>query len=127
MTPFTSDHAFSLHGVRMTGASTDGCGVVSAHTVFTFEQEGDVVSARYRGGDIVDGYLIGQLFGAALHFRYVQADRNGSLDAGASYGALERISDGRLRLVERFQWTTREGGGTNVFEEIISAEGFPCT
>ena len=118
MMPSSQAATFSLDGVRMAGASTAGCGVVSAQTVFTFEQTGNVVSARYRGGDIIDGYLIGQLSGANLHFRYVQADRNGALDAGVSDCALERLSDGRLRLVEHFEWLTRAGSGTNVFEEL---------
>jgi hypothetical protein len=102
----------------MAGAGTDGCGVVSAETAFTFEQTANVVSARYRGGEVVDGYLIGHLSGERLHFRYVQADKNGALDAGVSDCDLERLADGRLRLVEHFQWITREGRGTNVFEEI---------
>ena len=114
----SKDAVFSLDGVRMAGAATDSSGVVSGETIFTFEQTGDVVSARYRGGDIIDGYLIGQLSGANLHFRYVQADGSGALDAGVSNGELERLSDGRLRLVEHFQWITRQGSGTNVFEQI---------
>jgi len=28
------------------------------------------------------------------------------------------LSDGRFRLTEHFQWDSRVGGGTNIFEEI---------
>jgi hypothetical protein len=35
-----------------------------------------------------------------------------------STGTLERLPEGRLRLIEQFQWLTRPGSGTNVFEEI---------
>jgi hypothetical protein len=104
--------------MHMTTATPDAGGAVSAATAFVFEQLDGVVSARYRGGAIVDGYLIGHLAGASLHFRYVQADGNGRLDAGVSDGTIERLADGRLRLVERFKWITRPGGGTNVFEEV---------
>ena len=110
--------ALDLNGVRMTTSSADIGGVVSAETVMIFEQAGDVVSARYRGGDIVDGYLIGRLAGETIHFRYVQADGNGNLDAGVSEGIFEQIADGRLRLIEHYQWITRAGDGTNIFEEL---------
>ncbi|HEV2270276.1 MAG TPA: hypothetical protein VGR92_12515 [Steroidobacteraceae bacterium] len=92
--------------------------VVNAHTTLTFEQQGNVVSARYCGGEVVDGYLIGHLAGWSLHFRYVQADRSGRLDAGVSEGVFDRLADGRLRLVEHYQWLTREERGTNWFEEL---------
>jgi hypothetical protein len=110
----------NLTGVLMTVSNSDVHSVVNASTVLTFEQQGDIVSARYRGGEIIDGYLIGQLDGWSLHFRYVQADRSGRLDAGVSAGVLDRLADGRLRLVEHYQWLTRPERGTNTFEEIRS-------
>jgi hypothetical protein len=99
-------------------SGADAHSVVNASTILTFEQRGDVVSARYFGGEIVDGYLIGHLSGWSLHFRYVQADRSGRLDSGVSEGALDRLADGRLRLVEHYQWLTRPERGTNTFEEF---------
>lgn len=109
-----------LDGVRMTVSTSGAHSVVNASTVLTFEQQGNVVSARYRGGEIVDGYLIGHLEGWSLLFRYVQADLSGRLDAGVSEGVLDRLADGRLRLVEHYQWLTRPEHGTNTFEEIRS-------
>jgi hypothetical protein len=110
----------SLHGRRMQVTSTDSGGVVSGETILEFEQTGEVVSARYRGGTIVDGYLIGELdpTGTSLRFCYVQADLRGHVDAGSSIGTIDEMQDGRLRLIEVFQWFTRPGRGTNVFEEI---------
>ena len=96
----------------LTGAS----GVVSNDTILVFVQIGNVVSARYRSGHIVDGYLIGLLEAATLQFRYVQADIHGN-DAGVPSWIIEHLSDGRLRLIEHFQWLTRSGSGTNIFEE----------
>jgi hypothetical protein len=43
-------------------------------------------------------------------------------DAGVSEGAVERTSDGRLRLVEHFQCITRPESGVNIFEEIAEPE-----
>jgi hypothetical protein len=111
-----------LDGMRMAVANSGVHSVVSASTVLTFEQQGNVVSARYRGGEIVDGYLIGHLEGASLMFRYVQADVSGQLDAGVSEGVLDRLADGRLRLIEHYQWLTRAEQGTNTFEEIAQSQ-----
>jgi hypothetical protein len=109
-----------LHGRRMRVTSTDSSGVVSGETILEFEQTSDVISARYRGGTIVGGYLIGKLdpTGTSLRFCYVQADLCGNVDAGSSTGTIEEMQDGRLRLIEVFQWFTRPDRGTNVFEEI---------
>jgi len=112
--------ALSLDRVRMTVSNSGVHSAVNASTVLTFEQQGNVVSARYRGGKIVDGYLIGHLEGWSLLFRYVQAELNGRLDAGVSEGVIDRLPDGRLRLVEHYQWLTRPERGTNIFEEIPS-------
>ncbi len=109
----------SLHGVTMRTAVQSEAGAVSADTQFVFEQTGDVFSARYVGGVIVDGYLIGRLQNdGQFVFRYVQADTSGNLDAGVSSGFVERLPDGRLRMTENFQWLTRDEHGQNVFEEL---------
>ena len=100
-------------------AAADPQGVVSEETTLTFEQVGDVVSGHYRGGSIVAGYLVGRLAHTGnLRFCYAQTDLDGHLDAGISTGKLERLDDGRLRLIEQFQWLTRPESGTNVFEEV---------
>lgn len=109
-----------FNGRRMRVIATDTGGVVSNDTIMVFEQIGKVISARYRGGAIIDGYLIGLYEAPTLQFRYVQADIKGNLDAGASTGTIERLADGRLRLIEQFQWLTRAGHGVNIFEEIPS-------
>lgn len=108
-----------LDGVVMRVAATDAIGVVGGDTRFRFEQAGSVFSARYRGGRIVDGSLVGRIEPSGdFVFRYVQADHAGALDSGTSTGRVERLPDGRLRMIENFVWATREGGGRNVFEEV---------
>jgi hypothetical protein len=39
--------------------------------------------------------------------------------AGRSTCDVMLRGDGRLRIVEHFQWSTREGSGTNVFDELV--------
>jgi predicted methyltransferase len=59
-----------------------------------FNQSGSIVSAHYRGGSIVEGYLVGYLSGASFSFRCVQAQVIGRLDVGAFDGVLERTVNG---------------------------------
>jgi hypothetical protein len=108
----------NLNGRRMRVRSTGEGGVVSSQTTLVFEQEGRVVSGRYRGGSIIDGYLIGLGDEETLTFCFVQADIHGHLDAGSSRASFEILADGRILMTEQFEWTTRPGKGINVFEEI---------
>lgn len=92
--------------------------MVSTSTILTLEENGRFVCGRYSGGTVVHGYLIGIRHAAELHFRYVQGDLSGSIDAGASRAQVEEDPQGRVRIVEHYEWATREGSGTNIFEEI---------
>ena len=47
---------------------------------------------------------------------------SGGQTGGVSEGIVERTSDGRLRLVEHFQWITRPESEVNIFEEIAERE-----
>ena len=98
--------------------STAEGGEVGAGTVLEFAQDGTFVSARYAGGKVRLGYLVGVLSAEGLSFRYAQVDALGRLDGGHSKCEIRRTSEGKLRLVEHFEWDSREGTGTNIFEEI---------
>jgi hypothetical protein len=108
----------SLDGIRMFVSSAASDGVVDAQTRVEFRQRGARVLGRYRGGRIRRGCLAGAFSGEVLRFRYVQAETSGEIHAGRSECELARTPEGRLRLLERFVWTTRPGRGTNVFDEV---------
>ena len=108
----------SLNGKQMRVVSTAEAGVVNADTLFVFTQEGPVVSAQYSGGKVRLGYLVGTVASGTLQFRYAQIDTEGRLDGGFSTCEISSTPDVSIRLLERFQWESREGSGTNVFEEI---------
>ena len=92
--------------------------VVDQDTVIRFRQKGALVTGSYRGGRILAGYLIGKWHAGQLTFHYVQAADDETIDKGRSTCRVERLPDGRLRLEEQFVWESREGSGTNIFEEI---------
>ncbi len=108
----------SLDGLRMRVVSTAEGGEVNTETLFEFAQDGLVVSARYSGGKVQLGYLVGTIGEEELCFRYAQVDDSGRLDGGHSTCEIRRLADGRIQLLEHFTWDSRAGSGTNTFEEI---------
>ena len=70
------DEIVSLNGKQMRVVSTAKVGVVSEETLFTFTQEGSVVSAHYSGGKVRLGHLVGIISSGILHFRYAPLKRD---------------------------------------------------
>jgi hypothetical protein len=101
----------------MRSLSTAGGGVIDPETTFSFSQVGDTISARYAGGTIRLGFLVGSRHGDRLGWRYVQIDNHGRLDSAHALCELSRLADVRLRLVEHFSWDSREGSRSNVLEQ----------
>jgi hypothetical protein len=99
-------------------SSTADNGVVSGDTCLVFTQRGTRVAARYSGGRITRGWLVGQWVDNTLDFRYAQREDGGAIHAGHSECSVQELPDGRLQLVEHFAWSTRPGSGVNVFEEL---------
>ena len=108
----------NLDGVRMFVSSTASNGVVDSRTEIVFSQRGPRVIGRYAGGRIQRGVLVGVISGEVLTFRYVQVEATREIHGGRSTGEITRTLEGRLRVVEQFEWTTRDGSGTNVFDEL---------
>ena len=112
--------AVNLDGVTMFVSSTANSGVVDAQTHIAFSQRGPRVIGRYQGGRVRRGVLVGLVSGAILTFRYLQVEASGEIHAGRSTCEVLRMPDRRLRIIERFSWTTRDGRGTNVFDEFLA-------
>lgn len=108
----------SLDGRRFRPVGDTVGGKVGAETVFEFSQEGDLVHARYAGGQVRLGYLVGTSTGTDVQFRYAQVNRAGDTATGQSRDRIEVLPDGRLRLHETWAWDSQEGSGTSTLEEI---------
>ncbi len=108
----------NLDGLLMFVSSTSNQGVVSSETHIRFVQKGARVLGCYHGGGIKRGCLVGRLCGSTLVFRYVQRESSGEIHGGRSVCEVGRQPDGGTRIVEHFKWSTREGSGTNVFDEL---------
>ncbi|MCW2605311.1 MAG: family N-acetyltransferase [Frankiales bacterium] len=108
----------SLDGRRFTAVS--GGVDVGADTVFAFREDRltDVVTGTYSGGSVLAGSLVGTRDGSRVEFRYSHVTAAGSVESGVSRDRLSVLPDGRLRLDETWEWTSRSGSGTSVLEEV---------
>ena len=109
----------SLDGRRFQAAADVPGGDVGAQTVFEYVEEDGVVHARYAGGAVRLGFLVGTREGDVLRFRYAQVRGDGSTATGRCESRIEALEDGRLRLHETWAWESEDGAGTSVVEEII--------
>ena len=110
--------AINLDGVVMCVSSTDDRGVVDANTRLHFTQKGSRVFARYGGGSVTRGCLAGTISEAKLVFRYTQLENSGQIHGGSSICEVQCSAQSSFRVIEHFTWRTRNGGGTNIFDEI---------
>ena len=95
-------------------------GEVSGETVFHYRQNGDLVWAEYAGGAIVFGTLIAKVLeNDCLEMRYQHLNKSGALMTGRCFSTPEIMPDGRIRLFEKWQWTSGDlSAGESIIEEI---------
>ena len=74
-------YMINLNNVKMNVIETSENGVVNQDTIFSFNQEQDLVYANYSGGQIAKGFLVGYLKGNKLEFTYGQVQVDGILDS----------------------------------------------
>ena len=100
-------------------ANTDS-GQVGPSTVFHYRQRADIVWATYEGGEISFGTLIAKVDEAGcLDMRYSHVTRDGRLMTGLCRSVPELLPDGRLRLRERWRWTSGDcSEGESIVEEV---------
>jgi len=114
--------AFNLDGLRANAPVTADIGVINEETIFEFSQDGPIVEARYAGGRVKTGRLIGIIEGDTLEFRYAQVHTDCGLAGGHSRCELRRDERGRIEIVERFEWapggSAGDGAGENIIREL---------
>jgi hypothetical protein len=107
----------SLDGRVFRVAEMGAAGEASAETVFEYHEDNGVVWARYHGGAVRLGFLVGTRHGDRLDFRYSQLNENGETSNGRCSTTLSVLPDGRVRLSEVWAWESKPGSGTSAAEE----------
>lgn len=95
-------------------------GETSEETIFHYKQEGNILTCSYSGGQIKSGQLIGLVDPEGnIDMRYHQINTKGELMTGICQSTPEILNDGRIRLHERWQWTSGDcSEGNSILEEM---------
>ena len=95
-------------------------GEVSEEMVFEYRQTDNILTCEYSGAGIVRGHLIGLVDEEGnIDMRYHQVNRKGELMTGTCVSKPERLSNGRIRLHESWQWTSGDrSSGQSTLEEV---------
>ena len=107
----------SLEGRTFRTTGTHHEGEASADTVFEYHEDDGVVWARYSGGSVRLGYIVGVRTGNELEIRYSQLNTAGEMASGRCRTTMTTLPDGRIRFFEDWAWETKPGSGTHVTEE----------
>lgn len=96
-------------------------GEVNEETTFHYQQQGFLVSATYSGGKVLFGHLIGLADADGnMEIRYHHVNENGELMTGICQSTPVALPDGRLRLYEKWKWTSGDGSeGESIVEEAF--------
>lgn len=108
----------SLEGRRFRPPDNVTGGDVGVGTLFEFHEDAGMVWARYEGGRVRLGFLVGTSDGTYLEFRYTQLLVDGGTANGWSRDRIEVLADGRVRLHEAWRWESKAGAGSSVLMEV---------
>lgn len=96
-------------------------GDVGGETRFEYHEEADAtIWARYQGGTVRLGFLVGARRNDELAFRYSHVTTGGETASGHCRSQVEVLAHGRLLLREEWQWERQEGTGASVVEEVTN-------
>lgn len=110
----------NYHDKKFRPVSNTPNGETSEETIFHYKQEENILTCTYSGGQIKSGQLIGLVDPEGnIDMRYHQINTKEELMTGICQSTPEILNDGRIRLYERWQWTSGDcSKGNSVLEEI---------
>lgn len=112
----------SYEGRSFVSKSNTSNGEVDSSTRFEYHQseDGSIVWAEYKGGSVLKGFLIATVQSdGTLDARYEHVNVEHVMMTGRCISTPEMLEDGRLRLHERWQWTSGDlSAGSSVVEEL---------
>lgn len=111
----------SYDGSTFKSVINSGTGEVSDETIFHYHHKADLVWAEYAGGQIRFGTLVAKVLeDGLLDMRYQHLNARGELMTGECRSTPELLPDGRLRLHEKWKWTSGDlSEGESVIEEVV--------
>lgn len=95
-------------------------GDVNASMHFHYHQKGEILYCSYSGDNIQYGHLIGLVRDdGSIDMRYHQVNALGDLCTGICTSQPETMKNGKVRLIEKWQWTSGDcSSGESILEEV---------
>ena len=108
-----------LNNRKFRSLSNTENGEVSGETIFNYSQEGQLVWAEYKGGEILKGFLIGKIIEGKLEFIYQHLNKGFEMMTGVCKSVPELLKNGKIRLNESWTWTCKDfSSGESTLIEI---------
>lgn len=110
----------NYHNLTFRAVTNTDNGETSSETTFHYRQEGQILTADYAGGSILEGRLIGLVEpDGKLRFRYHHINVQYELRSGHCVSIPEILADGRIRLHEQWQWMFDDDStGLSIVEQV---------
>ena len=95
-------------------------GEVSEGMIFHYHQTGNILTCDYNGENIVNGHLLGLVDESGnIQMSYHQVNQNGELMTGTCNSKAKLLDNGKIQLLEEWQWTSGDKSkGKSILEEI---------
>ena len=95
-------------------------GEVTTDMRFHYKQEDNILTCSYHGEQIKHDHLIGIVDSdGRIDMRYHQINSAGKIMTGICKSTPTTIPNGKIRLLEEWQWTSGDHSkGTSVLEEV---------
>jgi GNAT superfamily N-acetyltransferase len=118
----TSLNNINYNGRTFVTVSNNEYGEVNSDTKFHYHQEEQTVWVEYEGGIIQRGFMIGKASDdGTLQFTYQHINKKNEIRIGKCEGQPQLLPDGRLRLLESWQWMDKDRKiGQSIVEEIVA-------
>ncbi|WP_089207360.1 hypothetical protein [Streptosporangium subroseum] len=87
-------------------------------TEFSYRESGGIIWGDYTGDTVVHGRFVGTRDDDRIELTYVHLTKNGDRVGGQSSSRIEALPDGRLNLVEEFQFAGDDTAHVSVCTEI---------
>jgi hypothetical protein len=110
----------NYHNKQFRSVQNSKNGEVGSATVFNYQQAGNIVTATYSGGGIINGQLIACVHkDGVLEMRYHHINTQQQLMTGICTSTPKILPNGKIRLHEKWQWTSGDNSsGESIVEEI---------
>lgn len=110
----------NYHNKKFKPVNNSENGETTEETIFLYQQKGNILTAKYSGGHIQQGHLIGLVDEQGnIDMRYHQVNTKGELMTGICHSTQKIMENGKIRLYEKWQWTSGDySKGDSILEEV---------